>query len=114
MFLSDETGSMTSAQSYIAENLVDIRDTITLLLESAPSCNRSALSGRPLEVDERANYDKNYVEQKYPKAAPELIERLGTAAWSRRQYLMELQLQAEPIKACFGAWERTTGERGKF
>jgi hypothetical protein len=35
VLLSDETASITSAQSYIAESLVDIRDTITLLLKSA-------------------------------------------------------------------------------
>jgi hypothetical protein len=77
--------------------LTHVRDLVSLLMELGPSLLEPTPHGRfeYLGYANAAQHDINHVRARFPKADPELVERLGRANWARRQNLGKVRAIVE-------------------
>ena len=89
--------SSANPSSPLEQRLIEVRETLTCLLRLLPALQDPA----PHDTRNNASnpggdiFDHSHVRSKFPQANSELLSRLGSANWKRRQQLMFLRAQDE-------------------
>ena len=89
--------SSTDLSSPLHQTITEMHDVVTCLLRQIPSLRDPS----PQDTRTQAGYegadsfDQSHVRSKFPKANAELLNRLGTANWKRRQQFMVLRGHTE-------------------
>ena len=89
--------SSANPSTPLEELLTEVRETLTCLFRLLPALQDPA----PHDTRKNASnpggdiFDHSHVRSKFPRANSELLSRLGSANWKRRQQLMFLRAQDE-------------------
>ena len=85
--------SSTDLSSPLHQMITEMREIVTCILRQTPSLrDPSSQDTRTQASYEGADsFDQSHVRSKFPNANPELLNRLGTANWKRRQQLLVLR-----------------------
>ena len=89
--------SSASSSTPLQQQLTEVREILTCLFRLLPAL----LDPAPHDTRNKARnpggdiFDLSHVKSKFPQANPELLNRLGSANWKRRQQLMVLRAQDE-------------------
>lgn len=89
--------SSANSSTPVQQHLTEVREILTCLFRLLPALQDPA----PHDTRTRASnpggdvFDHSHVRSKFPQANPELLGRLGSANWKRRQQLMFLRAEDE-------------------
>ena len=89
--------SSANPSTPLEQHLTEVRETLTCLFRLLPTLKDPA----PHDIRTNASnpggdvFDHSHVRSKFPQANPELLSRLGSANWKRRQHLMFLRARDE-------------------
>lgn len=94
--ISVESSSANSSTP-LQQHLTEVREILTCLFRLLPALQDPAPHDSRINASNPGGdvFDHSHVRSKFPQANPELLSRLGSANWRRRQQLMFLRAQDE-------------------
>ncbi len=89
--------SSASPSTPLQQHLTEVREILTCLFRLLPALQDPAPHDTRFNASNPGGdvFDHSHVRSKFPQANPELLSRLGSANWKRRQQLMLLRAQDE-------------------
>ena len=94
--ISVDSSNATSSTP-LQQHLSEVREILTCLYRLLPALQDPAPHDTRISASNPGGgvFDHSHVRSKFPQANPELLSRLGSANWKRRQQLMLLRVQDE-------------------
>lgn len=103
--------SSASSSTPLQQHLTEVREILTCLFRLLPALQDPAPHDTRFNASNPGGdvFDHSHVRSKFPQANPELLSRLGSANWKRRQQLMLLRAQDEQETVAEDAGIKDTG-----